>query len=468
MTGQRFKPLFLLLLLSATACATYHPLPLDKKAEAQALAPPDMGRVTVEAAQIHHPLLKPVHLDLARGLTPDELAIVAVLTNPQLRAVRDQRGLAHAQVIQAGLLPNPVASYGQDKPTGGSDQGTVTAYTTGMGFDLTSLLTYSLRKEAAKSQAQAVDLDVAWQEWQVAQAARMAAYHLLALREQVPFARKGMEEAQQTLDAMHAAAKAGAVSQADEALALSAFEQARQTFLLLSEAETRARQDLNQMLGLPPGSKPPLREEATLPDWRAIPDEQLLVRGLADRRLDLLAFKKGYESQDTQLRIAIRSQFPNIGIDLSHSRDTSNIVTTGYGVAISLPIFDRNQGRIAYERATRRQMYDEFQSRLFDARAQVAQILSRLDSVRRQLATAEDTLSSLRTTAEGYEKAKASGAVDLVSAQNAQQAYLSQAMTVASLKAERADLGVALEVASGEVLPADTMGAATPKGGNRP
>jgi len=468
MTGHRFKALLILLLLSAAACATYHPLPLDQKAEAQALAPPDMGRVTLEAAQIHHPLLKPVHLDVAKGLTPDELAVVAVLTNPQLRAVRDQRGLAHAQVIQAGLLPNPVASYGQDKPTGGNDQGTVTAYSTGIGFDLTSLLTYSLRKEAAKREAQAADLDVAWQEWQVAQAARMAAYHLLALREQLPLARKGMEEARRSFDAMRTAARAGAVSQADEASARAAFEQARQTFLLLREAHTRARQDLNQMLGLPPGEATPLREGSPLPAWRDPPSEPALVSGLSSRRLDLLAFQKGYESQDARLRIAIRSQFPNIGIDLSHARDTGNVVTTGYGVAISLPLFDRNQGRIAYERATRRQMYDEYQSRLFDARAQVAQIISRLDSVQRQLATAEETLSSLRTTAEGYEKAKASGAVDLVSAQNAQQAYLSQAMAVASLKAERADLGVALEVASGEYLPADAMGGASPKGGDRP
>ena len=468
MTGPRFKPLFLLLLLGAEACATYHPLPLDKKAEAQALAPPDMGRVTLEAAQIHHPLLKPVHLDLAKGLTPDELAVVAVLTNPQLRAVRDQRGLAHAQVIQAGLLPNPVASYGLDKPTGGNDQGTVTAYTTGIGFDLTSLLTYSLRKEAAKSQAQAVDLDVAWQEWQVAQATRMAAYRLLALREQLPLARKGMVEAQRSLDAMTSAAKSGAVSQAEEASARAAFEQARQTYLLASEGETRARQDLNQMLGLPPGSKPPLREGATLPDWRDIPDEQVLVQGLADRRLDLLAFKKGYESQDSRLRIAIRSQFPNIGIDVGHARDTSNIVTTGYGIAISLPIFDRNQGRIAYERATRRQMYDEYQSRLFDARAQVAQIMARLDSVHRQLRTAEGTLAALLGAAKGYETALSTGAVDLISAQNAQQAYISQGMSVAALKAERADLGIALELASGEYLPADGLGGGSIHGGRKP
>ncbi len=211
-----------------------------------------------------------------------------------------------------------------------------------------------------------------------------------------------------------------------------------------------------------------MREGATLPDWRDIPDEQLLVQGLADRRLDLLAFKKGYESQDSRLRIAIRSQFPNIGIDVGHARDTSNIVTTGYGIAISLPIFDRNQGRIAYERATRRQMYDEYQSRLFDARAQVAQIMARLDSVHRQLRTAEGTLAALLGAAKGYETALSTGAVDLISAQNAQQAYISQGMSVAALKAERADLGIALELASGEYLPADGMGGSSIHGGRKP
>lgn len=464
MTGPRGKSLLPLLLMGATACVMYHPLALDRKAQAEALAPPDMRRVTMEAAQIHHPLLKPVHLDVAKGLTPDELAIVAVFTNPQLRAVRDRRRLARAQAIQAGLLPDPVASYGERRPTGGMDQGTVTAYTAGIGFDLTSLLTHALRKEAAHRQAQAVDLDVAWQEWQVAQAARMAIYRLLALKAQVPLARQQMEAARRTLDAAGPAETSGAMSGAQEAWVRTAFTRARQTFLRTREAEVRARQNLNQILGFPPGSHPPLRHGATLPAWRRIPDEQTLVRGLENRRLDLLAFKKGYESQDAQLRIAIRSQFPDIGIAFTHGRDTGDTVTTGYGVSVSLPVFDRNQGRIAYARAGRRQMYHAFQARLFEARAQVAQLVTRLDGIQRQLRTAEALLGSLQAVSRGYEAALPAGAVDLLQAQKAQQAYLDQAWTVARLSVERANLGIALELASGAYLPADGMGGASAGG----
>ena len=370
-----------LLLLAFAGCSTYHPLPLDRAAEDRALAPLDMRAVTLEAEKIRHPLLNPVRLDPTRGFTPEELAVVAVLTNPQLRAVRDQRALTGAQVLQAGLLPNPVASFGQDKPTGGNTQGTVTAYTTQIGFDLTSLLTYALRKEAASAQAQAVDLDVAWQEWQVAQAARMAAFHVLALGEELPLARQAEEGARRTMDAVGRAAQTGAASGGDEAGWRSAWLQARDRLLLLEQERDRERQGLNRLLGAPPDAALPLREGSVLPEWRVIPEPGLIEEGLGERRLDLLALKKGYESEDKQLRIAIRSQFPNIGIDISHARDTSNIVTNGYGVGLVLPLFDRNQGRIAYEEATRQQLYDEYVARLFAARAEVAQILSDLKTV---------------------------------------------------------------------------------------
>ena len=56
----------------------------------------------------------------------DQVALLAVQNNPDLRAVRAQHGVAQAQVLQAGLLPNPqftgaflplVAGVGTTPPT---------------------------------------------------------------------------------------------------------------------------------------------------------------------------------------------------------------------------------------------------------------------------------------------------------------------------------------------------------------
>src|SRR5665648_461618 len=189
--------LLLFLTLTFTGCATYHPLPLDKAAVDRALAPPALESISLQASQIHHPLLRPVNFDMRDGLSPDEAAILAVIANPQLRALRDQKGLAQAQLIQAGILPNPQFSYSLDLPMAGATQGTVKAYGLGLSWDIVSLLTRGAKMAAAQNQAQAVDLEVAWQEWQVAQAARLQVYRLAFLDRQLAVARdeeKGLQD----------------------------------------------------------------------------------------------------------------------------------------------------------------------------------------------------------------------------------------------------------------------------------
>jgi outer membrane protein TolC len=185
--------------------------------------------------------------------------------------------------------------------------------------------------------------------------------------------------------------------------------------------------------------------------WEDLPAEQLMVQGL-DRRIDLVALQMGYESQDARVRLAVWSQFPSIGLSLSRSRDTSNVVTRGFGVAVSLPLFNRGQGLVAIENATRQQLYDQYLARLFHARSDVAQILSDIQAVKEMIVTAEAALPALRSQAEASEAAFATGHLDLLSRNQMKVAYLVQRATLASLEANLNELGVALEIASGRTL----------------
>ena len=72
---------------------------------------------------------------------------------------------------------------------------------------------------------------------------------------------------------------------------------------------------------------------------------------MEERRLDLLALKMGYQSQEERLRAAVLAQVPKINIGFAHASDTTHVITTGFAVTIDLPIFDRNQGHIAIETA---------------------------------------------------------------------------------------------------------------------
>src|SRR4051794_26030631 len=69
-------------------CARYEAKPLNDENVERELATPDAQTLQMQASQLHNPMLRPVDVDLSRGLSPDEAAVVAVIANPQLRAER--------------------------------------------------------------------------------------------------------------------------------------------------------------------------------------------------------------------------------------------------------------------------------------------------------------------------------------------------------------------------------------------
>jgi outer membrane protein TolC len=178
-----------------------------------------------------------------------------------------------------------------------------------------------------------------------------------------------------------------------------------------------------------------------------------LLDNLEQRRLDLLALKRGYDSQEAAIRAAVLSSFPKIGLGINKARDTSNIKTIGPNITIDLPIFDRNQGPIAIEQATRQKLFDEYINRVFEARADIAGILADIDALVRQIALAEDSLPSLNRLAEAYKAAYESGSADVLSYYAAQNDAAKKTIEILKLKQELMEMHVGLEIAAGQYIP---------------
>lgn len=162
-TFMKGRPLFYVIsaLLCIQGCATYHPKPLVQSVVSQGLMPPGMESIRIQAKEIKHPILKPVEIDFKKGLSADQAAIIAVIANPALRAARDQKGIVAAQLLQAGILPNPTFTYGLDFPTGGRTQGTVKGYGLTLDWSITSLISRGAKVDAARAYVASVDLDIA-------------------------------------------------------------------------------------------------------------------------------------------------------------------------------------------------------------------------------------------------------------------------------------------------------------------
>jgi outer membrane protein, heavy metal efflux system len=399
-------------------------------------------------------------LDLRHGIGPDEAATIALYSNPALRAIRDHRGLAAAQLIQAGILPNPVLSYARDYVTGGTGgntAGTVTGYNFTAAWEISALVPFLPKQTAARKNFRSVDLDVAWQEWQIAMNARAAVYRVLSLSGQVARAREANEGLQQSTDAVRKAAEAHEKTVLDLAAVESASQDSRATMLALQQEFEKQRLGLNKILGVEPETDVTLREGLILPTRLAPPNEHTLLDGVETRRFDLLGLQQGLESQDATVRAAILAQFPKMSVAFVKASDTTNVHTTGFNLAVDLPIFDRNQGAIATERATRQRLLDEYHQRVFEARSDVATAIADIRSLDRQIAAAEEALPLLEKLVESAQTAIEQRNADVLSYYTARSNLLQKRIQMIKLQEQLLEAHTALEIASGRYLPINSV-----------
>ena len=443
---------FFIALSVVSGCATYHPLPINPETVHSRLNPPDMNEVQMKAGEFKHPILKALPFDASDGLSPDEAAILAVIINPSLQAARDARGLAASQVLEAGILPNPQLSYSFATPVGGGTSGTVNGFDLGIDWDVFSLVTRSCRVAAAHSHAASVNLEIAWKEWQVAEAAKLHVYRLLIAEKHLDSAKAAAQVAKRAYKTLRRGVDLGLETDQQLLPAQSLLREARAEVLTAQSEVNTERLELNRSLGFPSKKNVMVEDHLTLFQAENIPSVQKLTTNIEKRRLDLLAFRYGYESQEEHLRAAIRSQFPRISLGVTESSDTDSLQTLGIGITISLPIFDRNQGRIAIERATRKQLFDEYASRLFEARADVAKIAEGLRSTAEQLKNNKKSVLELRQLAKRYHGAVDRGNASIFGYYQIMLQLYSSELKKPALQRQLVDFAIGLEIASGQYI----------------
>jgi outer membrane protein TolC len=390
------------------ACASYTDLPL---ADNPALAP--------SLAELRH---DGVALD--RPLNLNAIGLLTVQNDPDLLANRAQHGVGQAQAIQAGVLPNPQINGAILPLLAGF--GTTVAFNAGFTEDIKALITLRSRRAAADDAARQIDASLLWMEWQAIGQARLLAVDLMEGAESLHLLQNAFNlmtaRSMRTQRALHA----GNTTVAALAPDLAATQSARTAVNDLQRLQLQRKHQLNALLGLAPAVEVPLAEQPELGPFDRAAVMQALS-SIAQRRPDLVALRMGYAAQDQKFRTAILSQFPNLVFGVSGGSDNVNTRNIGPQIGTELPIFDRNQGNVAIERATRQQLHDEYTARLTAAHAQVEAILAEIALQDRQLAIVRRDLAGVQTSAAQAEKAYRSGDiddrayVDLVSAQTTKE-----------------------------------------------
>ncbi len=396
----------LMTVLLVSACTTYKALPLSDHPK----LPTDVSYLSVDAKQLPFSRISKHVIDATDGLDITEIAILAVLNNPELKLARADANITHAQAFAAGLLPDPQFNFSRDFPKQ-SGPGITNAYNAGIAYDINSLITHSAQSDAVLADVQKADLTLLWQEWQVVAKARVLFSQAYTQSKLLRWLTRNRDLLSVQYQNSKNALMQGNITVDVADAALVAWQDAERELNNLQRQQAHTRQDLDALLGLAPNVTLSLVDTTTLSNLSDTNVQQAL-QDLPKRRPDLLALRAGYAAQDARYRQAILLQFPAINLGFTQTQDTAGLSTKGFTLALTLPLLNGNRGNIKIEEATRQKMHDEYEIRLNAARADVLRLLADRHLISEQLDSLRKHLPELDLAANRARKALASGAID--------------------------------------------------------
>ena len=437
----------ILMAVGIASCAGYAPKLLPQRVD----LPQSVTSLALDPAHLPFRILVTHVFNPTDGLDMDEVAMLAVANNPQLRQARDGLGIARAQSFAAGLLPDPQLGITSDHPTNGTT-GNTNAFNFNLSYDVNALLLRSSRRGAATADERRVNLELLWQEWQVVSQARLLFTRLTAqeaLMKQLQAARNLLADRYQR---SQQALAAGNVTLDFASAELAALQGVERQINELQRARLQNRAGLNSLLGLAANASVLLVGEPGAAEL----DADGVRTGLEQRlnqRPDLQALQAGYRSQEEKFRGAVLAQFPALNVGLTRARDTSGLYTVGFALSLSLPIFNRNRGNIAIENATRKKLYDEYQNRINSASSEIAIALENLNLLQDQLRRTRQGVAELETVAQRAETAYRAGNFAAPDYVRLQTALLDKQTEVINLQEASMEQQIALETLLGPDLP---------------
>lgn len=300
----------------------------------------------------------------------------ALLNNPEMQAVYEHIGLAEADFVAAGTLPNPglslITRFPDRAPHG-----------VNIEFDILGSLV-DLLMRPAKLRASALSVDAAVLEVS-AEVLRFAARVERAYLEL-----QGALHKRNLLRQIASSAEAGATlaqqqrtagNLADLPLAReqALAEQAQLAAMTAELAVTEANSELARLLGLA-DSTALLEVPVVLPELPPVPPMIAAPEALAlQTRLDLSAAQKTIEQRAALHQIVLDWRWLHtFDIGVTSERETDLQVRTGPQLEIALPIFDRKQAELARTAAELRQQQQALAALMLKVRAETQLAARRL------------------------------------------------------------------------------------------
>jgi cobalt-zinc-cadmium efflux system outer membrane protein len=336
--------------------------------------------------------------DLLKGELGVEAAVqVALLNNPELQADYEDLGMAQADLVQAGMLRNPRFLAAARFPTG-SDGGT--AWEMEIVQDFLDLLMFPARKKLGELEFERARLEVADHVIETAARTREAWYEAVAARQTAEVRKAIAEAAEASAEMAQRLRAAGNVSELGEVKERLLCERAKADWEEAEAEASAARERLTVLLGLW-GEEAAWTPPSRLPEVPTADGSLEKLESLAiARRLDLTAALR--ERDLSEGRLELVKAFRWIGsleLGAGAERESDREWSVGPVLELELPLFDRQQARLAALRSELRRREAANRDLAIRIRSEVRAARDRLVSARRLFEHQRDTVIPLRERA---------------------------------------------------------------------
>jgi len=353
-------------------------------------------------------------------LTLDEAVRLANAANPSVRAKQFELQAVGANEITAGLRPNPTATFLAEQF--GSGNVAVTQYTFSVGQPIELGGKRQRRIDSAKAATKVADFELTDLKRQLVLLVKKSFTDILVAREAVTQAEQNLAMLDE-LERLHRfRAERGDIS----GLELLRIEVERFAF-------ERDATDARQALG---SARIALRtavgQERVAEEFEAVGDLALpevaktrseLYRMALDGRPDLQAAQAAREKATADVNLAKANAWWDVTPQIEYQRIGPDN-TIGFGFALPLKLFDRNQGEIARARAEAQRLEATREGLLAQALAEVDTALASVTAERQKALLLRDTyLPKIKQARETMEYAYRRGGVSLIDYLDAQRTY---------------------------------------------
>ncbi len=472
-----------------TGCATVDPTPDYQRAA-------DDIQERTGTSGIYSPVADPAVDDrvaalLGDGLTDDEAVEIALLNNPGFQSLFEEIGISRAQVVQSGLLSNPLISAVVKFPEAGGR----VSLDLGMSQEIADLWQIPVRRRIAKAKLEQTLAAVVQQAVDLGAEARTSYYRLRVRQLEVENVADNLRIVEESTRIVEQQTSRGAASELDLNLARAALLDVRMELISAERLRESARIDLGRTLGLAPADYP-ARLTSDLPASEPIAGLEDLAAYAREERYDLRRAEQELAAAEDEIIRQSLLVFPsvmagwtierperqsppgrNIAADTLRSSIRNGAPTApdiqsraqrsaekrqfidfliGPTFQATIPLFDQNQAQIAIAASRVRQRRKDLEALLVRADSEIAQGLNNLNAATKLVAFYQREAIPL---AESNERASrvvfSTGAQSVLVLLEAQRSLLARSRASIAARGEYAVAHAELERAVGGRLPSN-------------